>query len=135
MCIRDRARGVCGVKRVGVSRRKGSEWWSEEVKEVVKRKKEAYVKWLGSRREESWEEYRRVRVDAKRAVERAKRRAKDEWCRKVTEDFESGSKMFWKEVNKKRKKKEGLGERIKGGDGEWIGGEERVRKLSLIHIS
>lgn len=122
------ARSVCGVKRVGEKRRKGSEWWNEELREVLKRKKEAYGKYLGNRCVERWEEYRGVRVEAKRAVDRAKRRAKGEWCRKVTEKYEEGSKMFWKEVNKKRKKKEGLGDRIKGEDGEWIGGEEKVRK-------
>src|SRR5678815_2308701 len=132
--ICEEARRICGVKKVGASRRKGSEWWSEEVKELVKKKKEVYVKWLGNRRRESWEEYRRVRVEAKRAVERAKRNANNEWCRKVAENFETGSKIFWKEVNKKRKKMEGLGERVKGGEGEWIGGEDRVRTVSYTHL-
>ncbi len=41
-CFKDEimkcAKGVCGMRRVGGVRRKGSEWWSDEVREAVEEK-------------------------------------------------------------------------------------------------
>ena len=35
------ARSVCGVKKIGNGRRKGSEWWNDDLEKMVKRKKDA----------------------------------------------------------------------------------------------
>ena len=80
----------------------GREWWNEDLREMLKRKKEAYGRYLGNKCVEKLEEYKRVKVEAKRAVERAKRRVKGEWCRKVTEKFQERSKMFWKMLKRKK---------------------------------
>ena len=45
MCTND----VCGVRRVGGQRRKGSEWWSEEVGVVMAEKRRASEEWLQRR--------------------------------------------------------------------------------------
>ena len=41
-CIND----VCGMGRVGRERRKGSEWWNEEVGRAVSEKRRAFGEWL-----------------------------------------------------------------------------------------
>ena len=37
---------VCGTRRVGGQRRKGSEWWNEEVGRAVAEKRRAFEQWL-----------------------------------------------------------------------------------------
>ena len=37
---------VCGTRRVGGQRRKGSEWWNEEVGRAVAEKRRAFEEWL-----------------------------------------------------------------------------------------
>ena len=37
---------VCGMRRVGVQRRKGSKWWNEEVGRAVAEKRRAFEEWL-----------------------------------------------------------------------------------------
>ena len=39
------------MRRVGGQRRKGSEWWDEEVGEAVAEKKTAFEEWLLRRRD------------------------------------------------------------------------------------
>ena len=37
---------VCGLRKVRErKRRKGNEWWSEEIRRVARRKKECFLKW------------------------------------------------------------------------------------------
>ena len=40
---------VCGMRRAGGRRRKGSEWWNEEVGKAVAKKRKAFEKWLQRR--------------------------------------------------------------------------------------
>ena len=47
-------------------RRKGSEWWSEEIRRVVERNKECFLVWRRKRREENLEDYRRIKRVGKR---------------------------------------------------------------------
>ena len=97
------AQEVCGVRRVGGARRKGSEWWNEEIREAVQVKKLAYEKWLQRSDEVTYDCYRRERNRVKRMVKEAKVRADERWGQKMTDNFEENKKMFWKEVNRVRK--------------------------------
>ena len=91
----DAAKKACGTKRLGgKGRRKGSEWWCREVEMAVKRKKEAFVKYLGARLSvEALEEYRESRREVKRAVRVAKKNADDRWAERIMENGER-NKMF-----------------------------------------
>ena len=40
---------VCSMRRVGGQRRKGSEWWNEEVDRAVAEKRRAFEEWLPRR--------------------------------------------------------------------------------------
>ena len=40
---------VCGMRHVGKQRRKGSEWWSEEVGVAVAEKRRGFEEWLKRR--------------------------------------------------------------------------------------
>ncbi|EYC37483.1 hypothetical protein Y032_0787g2350 [Ancylostoma ceylanicum] len=47
-------------------------WWSEEFQVFVKKKKDAYNKWLKTRSDDSLREYREAKAEAKKAAATAK---------------------------------------------------------------
>ena len=70
---------MCETMRIreGV-RRKGSEWWNEEIWRVVGRKKEYFLIWRRIRSEEDMEEYKRMKRMVIRMVREAKRNRMNE---------------------------------------------------------
>ena len=58
---------------VGGQRRKGSEWWSEEVGRAVAEKRRAFEAWLQRRDRVTYDRHRAQRVAIKLAVQAAKR--------------------------------------------------------------
>ena len=56
---------VCGMKRVGEQRRKGSEWWNKEVSRTVAEKRRALEEWLQRRDWVTYDRYRAQRVVVK----------------------------------------------------------------------
>ena len=66
---------VCGTRKIREGkRRKGSEWWSEEIRRVVGRKKEGFLTWRRARSEEDLDGFMRM----KRVVKKMVREAKEE---------------------------------------------------------
>ena len=118
---------VCGVRRLGGARRKGSEWWNEEMREAVLVKKRAYERWLQKKDDVTYEYYKGERNRVKRMVKEAKLRADERWGQKMTESFGENKKMFWKEVKRVRKGCSRLEERVKAGDGRLLVKSEDVR--------
>ena len=53
---------MCGIRgiRKGM-RRKESEWWSEEIRRVVKRKKKSFLIWRRMRNKEDLDKYVRMK--------------------------------------------------------------------------
>ena len=62
------------MRRMGGSKRKGSEWWDEEMRMAVGEKRWAYEEWLQRGTVEAYERYKRKRVEVKWKVRAAKRR-------------------------------------------------------------
>ena len=89
---------VCGMRRVGGRRRKGSEWSNEEVGRAVAEKRRAFEKWLQRRDTVTYDRYRAQRVAVKLAVQAAKRMADRRWGERLGNDFDGNKTMFWKEV-------------------------------------
>ena len=62
---------MCGTRRSSKGRRrKGSEWWSEEIRRVVGRKKECFLIGRRAKSEEDLEEYVRMKKVVKGMVQR-----------------------------------------------------------------
>ena len=59
---------VCGMRRVGGQRRKGREWWNEEVGRAVAKKRRAFEEWLQRRDRVTYDRYRAHRVAVKLAA-------------------------------------------------------------------
>ena len=49
---------VCAMRRVGEERRKGSEWWNEEVGRAVDEKRRAFEEWHQRRDRVNYDRYR-----------------------------------------------------------------------------
>ena len=58
----------CGMRCVGGQKRKGSEWWNEEVGRAVAEKRRAFEEWLQRRDTVTYDRYRAQRVAVKLAV-------------------------------------------------------------------
>ena len=93
----------CGMGRVGGQKRKGSEWWNEEVGRAVTEKRRAFEEWLRGRDRVTYDRYRAHRVVVKREVKVAKIIMDRRWGERLGNDFEDNKTMFWKEVKRVRK--------------------------------
>ena len=59
----------CDMRRVGGQRRKGSEWWNEEVGRAGAEKKRAFEEWLQRGDRVTYDRYQAQIVVVKRAVQ------------------------------------------------------------------
>ena len=87
---------VCGMRPVGGQRRKGSEWWNEEVGRAVAEKRRAFEEWLQRRDRVTYDKYRAQRVAVKLAVQAAKRMADRRWGERLGNDLRVTKKCFRK---------------------------------------
>ena len=119
---------VCGMRRVGGQRRKGSEWWNEEVGRAVAEKRRAYEEWLQRGDRVTSDRYRAQRVAVKQAVQAAKRIADRRWGELLRNDFEGNKKMFCKEVKRVRKGEKAREEMVKDVNGQILRDGVEVRR-------
>ena len=80
---------------------KRTKWWNNEVKEVVRKKKVAYIVWLQQKTSEAKEEYLKAKREAKRVVRNAQN---EEWIKmgkSLQEDFQRNQRRFWERVTSK----------------------------------
>ncbi|KAI5641024.1 reverse transcriptase (RNA-dependent DNA polymerase) domain-containing protein [Phthorimaea operculella] len=118
-----------------------SAWMSKEVQEVVQKKKKAWLDWLATKANrrmlkatdedvaKARKEYKSVKDVVKKTVERKKDEYKDEFDRRLSENFRSNLKVFWKSIRTARGKTASSElSRIRSQDGSIIRGEECVLK-------
>ena len=128
------AKETCGMRKVGGRRRKGSEWWSEEMNLVVAEKRRAFECWLRDSNDQTRERYNEKKREVKRKVREMKRRADARWGRSVTENFAQNKKMFWKEVKQLRKEGGKKEETVKDLNGQMLTEGEAVNKRWVEHF-
>ncbi|XP_044762230.1 craniofacial development protein 2-like [Coccinella septempunctata] len=58
-------------------------WWTEEVENIIKEKKKAYLLWLSSKKQEDRDEYMSIKRTTRRAVTTAKREMWDRKCQEI----------------------------------------------------
>ena len=98
----------CGRKVSGASRggNPRTRWWTPEVRDAVKLKKESYRALLACGTPEAAEGYRRAKRAAARAVAEAKTRVWEEFGEAMEADYRSASKRFWQTVRRLRRGKQ-----------------------------
>lgn len=96
------ARKACGVGRV-TNRKRQTAWWSEDVKEQVKRKKQAWQKYLNNKTNENHEKYKQQRRNVKEIIREAKQVTWRQFGEKIETDSKSNQKLFYKTIKSLRK--------------------------------
>ena len=81
------AKVECRMRQMGGGRRKGCEWWSDEVRVKVCEKRQPYEERLQIRTGEAYEKYKEKRVEVKRIVREAKRRGDERIGNSMAKDF------------------------------------------------
>ena len=126
---------VCGKKTVivGSSGKRGDAWWSEEIKEGVKKKREAWKKTLQrnvsqEENEQRKIEYRRVKHEIKKLVAERKKLKDEELGMKLSKDFVENRRLYHKEIKKIRGGKGNDCSKIKDGDGRVLKEKGEVLK-------
>ncbi|KAK3551449.1 hypothetical protein QTP70_017426, partial [Hemibagrus guttatus] len=93
--IRSYGRKISGAGRGGNPR---TQWWSLEVRDAVKLKKESYRAWLVRGTLEAAEAYRQAKRTTAVVVSEAKTRVWEEFGEAIEKDYQTASGKFWQTV-------------------------------------
>ncbi|XP_076588427.1 uncharacterized protein LOC143321733 [Chaetodon auriga] len=120
--IVDAAICSCGRKVAGACRggNPRTRWWTPEVRDAVKPKKESYRAWLAHGTPEAAYGYRQAKRAAARAVVEAKTRVWEEFWEAMEEDYRLASRKFWQTIWRLRKGKQLSVNTVYSGGGELL---------------
>uniref|UniRef100_A0A673BTI1 Reverse transcriptase domain-containing protein n=1 Tax=Sphaeramia orbicularis TaxID=375764 RepID=A0A673BTI1_9TELE len=110
-------RKVSGACRGGNPR---TRWWTPEVRDAVKLKKESYRALLARGTPEAADGYRKAKRAAAQAVVEAKTRVWVEFGEAMEEDYRSASRKFWQTIRRLRRGKQCATNTVYSGSGELL---------------
>ena len=116
-------RRVSGACRGGNPR---TRWWTPDVRDAVKLKKESYRVLLAHGTPEAADRYRQAKRAAARAVVEAKTRVWEKFGEAMEEDYRSASRKFWQTVRRLRRGKQFSTNTVYSGGGELLTSTEDV---------
>ncbi|KAK3543983.1 hypothetical protein QTP70_032745, partial [Hemibagrus guttatus] len=115
--IRSCGRKVTGAGRGGNPR---TQWWTLEVRDAVKLKKESYRAWLARGTLEAAEAYRQAKRTTAAVVSEAKTRVWEEFGEAMEKDYRTASGKFWQTVRRLRRGKQLSANTVYSGGGELL---------------
>ncbi|XP_039291249.1 uncharacterized protein LOC120352957 [Nilaparvata lugens] len=115
----------CGRKIVN-TKHKRTKWWNDHVKELVKKKKDAWRKYLASGSEEDRAIYIQYRRQVKKEVREAKAKTWEEFGQNLEEKYNKDNKIFWKMVKGLRGRRVKEVRSIRNGDGILVSEQKDV---------
>ncbi|KAK3544079.1 hypothetical protein QTP86_001145, partial [Hemibagrus guttatus] len=120
--IVDAAIRSCGHKVSGAGRGSNprTQWWTLEVRDAVKLKKESYQAWLAWGTPEAAEAYRQAKQTTAMVVSEAKTRVWEEFGEAMEKDYRTASGKFWQTIRRLRRGKQLSANTVYGGDGELL---------------
>ncbi|KAK3548334.1 hypothetical protein QTP70_010189 [Hemibagrus guttatus] len=120
--IVDAAIWSCGRKVPGAGHGSNprTQWWTLEVRDAVKLKKESYRAWLARGTPEAAEAYRQAKRTTAVVVSEAKTRVWEEFGEAMEKDYRKASGKFWQTVRRLRRGKQLSANTVCGGDGELL---------------
>lgn len=93
--ITEAAREVCGINKQG-KHKKQTAWWTEEIKQEVKTKKERWRRYLSEKTERSYEQYKEQRIKVKNLIKQSKQITWEDFGNKLERDGKSNQKLFYR---------------------------------------
>ncbi|KAK3561638.1 hypothetical protein QTP86_011885 [Hemibagrus guttatus] len=120
--IVDAAIQSCGRKVSGAGRggNPRTQWWTLEVRDAVKLKKESYRAWLARGTPEAAEAYRQAKRTTAVVVSEAKTRVWEEFGEAMEKDYRTALGKFWQTVRHLRRGKQLSANTVYGGGGELL---------------
>uniref|UniRef100_A0A3B3BLN8 Reverse transcriptase domain-containing protein n=2 Tax=Oryzias melastigma TaxID=30732 RepID=A0A3B3BLN8_ORYME len=115
--FRSCGRKVSGACRGGNPR---TRWWTPQVRDAVKLKKESYQAWLACGTPEAADRYRQFKRAAARAVLEAKTRSWEEFGEAMEKDYRLASKRFWQTIRRLRRGKQFSAGTVFGAGGDLL---------------
>ncbi|KAK3512519.1 hypothetical protein QTP70_015647, partial [Hemibagrus guttatus] len=97
-----------------------TQWWTLEVRDAVKLKKESYRAWLARGTPEAAEAYRQAKRTTAVVVSEAKTRVWEEFGEAMEKDYRTASGKFWQTVRRLRRGKQLSANTVYGGGGELL---------------
>ncbi|KAK3541878.1 hypothetical protein QTP86_008137 [Hemibagrus guttatus] len=126
--IVDAAIRSCGHKVSGAGHggNPQTQWWTLEVRDAVKLKKESYQAWLARGTPEAAEAYRQAKRTALRVVSEAKIRDWEEFGEAMEKDYRMASGKFWQTVQRLRRGKQLSANTVYSEGGELLASTEDI---------
>ncbi len=95
------------MKVVREGKRKGKPWWTDEIKGIVKEKRELFKKTQERNvaekvKRERKEKYRECKIKLKQAIKESKKRVDEEFGKRLSEKYKENRKSYWREVKNER---------------------------------
>ncbi|KAK3507545.1 hypothetical protein QTP70_028447, partial [Hemibagrus guttatus] len=120
--IVDAAIWSCGRKVSGAGRGDNpqTQWWTLEVRDAIKLKKESYRAWLARGTLEAAEAYRQAKQTTALVVSEAKTRVWEEFGDAMEKDYQMALGKFWQTVRHLRRDKQLFANTVYGGGGELL---------------
>ncbi|KAK3510524.1 hypothetical protein QTP70_009126 [Hemibagrus guttatus] len=120
--IVDAAIWSCGrkVSGAGCGGNPQTQWWTLEVRDAVKLKKESYRAWLAQGTPEAAEAYWQAKQTAAWVVSEAKNRVWEEFGEAMEKDYRMASRKFWLTVRHLRRGKQLSANTVYSGSGELL---------------
>ncbi|KAI3352425.1 hypothetical protein L3Q82_005189 [Scortum barcoo] len=101
-------------------------WWTPEVRDAVRLKKESYRTMLACGTPDAVDRYRQAKQAAARTVLEAKTRVWEEFGEAMEEDYRSASKRFWQTVRRLRRGKQYSANTVYSAGGELLTSTEDI---------
>ncbi|KAI3373105.1 hypothetical protein L3Q82_006434 [Scortum barcoo] len=108
---------------VAISR---TRWWTPEVRDAVRLKKESYRTMLACGTPDAVDRYRQAKQATARTVLEAKTRVWEEFGEAMEEDYRSASKRFWQTVRRLRRGKQYSANTVYSAGGELLTSTEDI---------
>ncbi|KAK3572533.1 hypothetical protein QTP86_034321, partial [Hemibagrus guttatus] len=120
--IVDAAIRICGHKVSGAGRggNPRTQWWTLEVRDAVKLKKESFRAWLAWGTPKAAEAYGQAKRTTAVVVSEAKTRVWEEFGEAMEKDYRTASGKFWQTVRRLRRGKQLSANTVYGGGGELL---------------
>lgn len=119
------AKEVCGTFRRN-NNKKQTAWWTEEVKQQVKFKKEKWQKYLSNKTGTNYEAYKQQRLIVKNLVLQSKQKSWAEFGEKLEKDSKSNQKLFYRVLKNLRNTNRTTALTIKNKKGDVLKKEEDI---------